>query len=215
MVWAAIGGAVATWGLNEYSKSQGGGGARQAAQMADPFAGQRSQAMSKLQGLMSGEIDPTKQAGYQFALQQGTTNLDRQIAAQGGYGSSGEKAALMEYGQGMASQQYNKMFDQYSQLAGMGAGNAATAGGIMGQQYGLEQQGMGQLGNLLGGAAVKGAGAAWDWLKPAPTKTSAQEVPAGGMASTGTVAPGSYSTADGSYWAAPKPGYQSLLPKYG
>jgi len=95
-------------------------------------------------GLAGGKFD-TSNPAYQFQLKQGQQALDRSSAARGmGYSGSQMKAA-QEYGQGLASQQYDKEYnrasgefgDYYNRLAGLSQGGQQAAGSMAqaGGQY--------------------------------------------------------------------------------
>jgi hypothetical protein len=62
---------------------------------------------------------------YQFALQQGTQNLDRSAASRGRLYSGGYGQDLVSFGQGLASQQLNTYTNRLANLANVGQ----TAGG--------------------------------------------------------------------------------------
>jgi hypothetical protein len=80
----------------------------------------------------------------QFAMSQGVQALDRSAAAKGGFGSGGALQELMQYGQGLASTQYNNAFTHALQ-------------GAQFNQQGLQQQyqnvlsGFGALSNSIHG----------------------------------------------------------------
>lgn len=126
-----------------------------------------SDALSKLSALAANPFqfnfnqdDP----GYQFRLKQGADALNASAASRGGYFSGGTGRALVDYGQGMASQEYQNAFNralmgrqlttsELSALAGMGQ-NAASMQGDVGANY-LAQAGAAQAGGTVG------AGNAW------------------------------------------------------
>ena len=54
--------------------------------------------------------DAQNDAGYQFTLGQGTKALERGAAAKGALRTSGTAKALMDYGQGLASTQYQNVY---------------------------------------------------------------------------------------------------------
>ena len=155
-------------------------------QQADqlPYLQQGQAAIGKLGSLMGG-TDPFKdylaKAGlsggqfnqnnpqYQFLLKQGQQALDRSAAARGmGYSGAQMKAA-QQFGQGLASQQYDKEYSRasdefsnyYNRLAALAQGGqqAVQATGNQGVQYGQNvggtlgslstqlQNNIGQLGN--------------------------------------------------------------------
>ena len=155
----------------------------QKAQQA-PYLQQGQSAIGRLGSLMGGN-DPFKdylaKAGlsggqfnqnnpqYQFLLKQGQQALDRSAAARGmGYSGAQMKAA-QQFGQSLASQQYDKEYDRasqefgnyYNRLAALAQGGQQTAQSLggMGGQYGQNvggslgslseqlQNNIGQLGN--------------------------------------------------------------------
>lgn len=88
-------------------------------------------------GLAGGKFDTTNPA-YQFQLKQGQQALDRSAAARGiGYSGAQMKAA-QEWGQGLASQQYDKEYnrasgefgDYFNRLAGLSQGGQQAAGSM-------------------------------------------------------------------------------------
>ena len=88
-------------------------------------------------GLAGGKFD-TNNPAYQFQLKQGQQALDRSSAARGmGYSGAQMKAA-QEYGQGLASQQYDKEYnrasgefgDYFNRLAGLSQGGQQAAGSM-------------------------------------------------------------------------------------
>ena len=155
----------------------------QKAQQA-PYLQQGQAAIGKLGSLMGG-ADPFKdylaKAGlsggqfnqnnpqYQFLQKQGLQALDRSAAARGmGYSVAQMKAA-QQFGQGLASQQYDKEYDRaaqefgnyYNRLAALAQGGQQAAqtasqlggqygqnvGGTLGTLSGQLQNNIGQLGN--------------------------------------------------------------------
>lgn len=71
---------------------------------------------------------------YQFALQQGQQALDRGAAARGTLYSGGHTADTMQFGQGLASQQFGNFYNRLAGLAGVGQ-TAANQLGAYGQNY--------------------------------------------------------------------------------
>lgn len=72
--------------------------------------------------------------GYQFALDQGSQNVLRNQAATGQLNSGGTNIDLMNYGQGLASQNYNNYVSQLQPYLGMAQN---TGGQIAGVNTGL------------------------------------------------------------------------------
>jgi len=88
-------------------------------------------------GLAGGQFDISNPA-YQFQLKQGQQALDRSSAARGmGYSGAQMKAA-QDYGQGLASQEYDKQYnrasgefgDYFNRLAGLSQGGQQAAGSM-------------------------------------------------------------------------------------
>ena len=95
-------------------------------------------------GLAGGRFD-TNNPAYQFQLKQGQQALDRSSAARGMGASGAQMKAAQEYGQGLASQQYDKEYnrasgefgDYFNRLAGLSQGGQQAAGSMAnaGSQY--------------------------------------------------------------------------------
>jgi hypothetical protein len=95
-------------------------------------------------GLAGGRFD-TSNPAYQFQLKQGQQALDRSSAARGMGASGAQMKAAQEYGQGLASQQYDKEYnrasgefgDYFNRLAGLAQGGQQAAGSMAqaGGQY--------------------------------------------------------------------------------
>ena len=95
-------------------------------------------------GLAGGRFD-TNNPAYQFQLKQGQQALDRSSAARGMGASGAQMKAAQEYGQGLASQQYDKEYnrasgefgDYFNRLAGLAQGGQQAAGSMAqaGGQY--------------------------------------------------------------------------------
>ena len=95
-------------------------------------------------GLAGGQFD-TSNPAYQFQLKQGQQALDRSSAARGMGASGAQMKAAQQYGQGLASQEYDKQYnratsefgDYYNRLAGLAQGGQQAAGSMAqaGGQY--------------------------------------------------------------------------------
>lgn len=95
----------------------------QAARYADPFMGQRGQYQKQLSDLMANPGSFASSPTYKFAYDQGLEAINRK----GGVRSGAKLAALQNYGQGLASQQYFNQAKLLSDLATSGS-NPAAAG---------------------------------------------------------------------------------------
>lgn len=71
---------------------------------------------------------------YQFALQQGQQAQDRDAAARGTLYSGAHTADAIQFGQGLASQQFGNFYNRLAGLAGVGQ-TAANQLGASGQNY--------------------------------------------------------------------------------
>tara|TARA_R110002012_G_scaffold262505_1_gene444807 strand:+ start:4177 stop:5148 length:972 start_codon:yes stop_codon:yes gene_type:complete len=94
------------------------------------------------QGVQTGEfevgnIDLTKDPGYQFRMDQGIQAIDRSAAARGRLLSGAQQKALTQYGQDVGSQEYanayaresDKLARRYNILSNLSAGGQASAAG--------------------------------------------------------------------------------------
>ena len=124
-----------TWGINRLGDLMKKG----SGQLNNPFD---TYLASK--GLAGGQFD-TSNPAYQFQLKQGQQALDRSAAARGmGYSGAQMKAA-QQFGQGLASQEYDKQYnrasgefgDYFNRLAGLSQGGQQAAGSMAqaGGQY--------------------------------------------------------------------------------
>jgi len=128
---------------------------------SDPFKNYLSKA-----GLSGGQFN-TNNPQYQFLQKQGQQALDRSAAARGmGYSGAQMKAA-QQFGQGLASQQYDKEYDRasqefgnyYNHLAALAQGGqqAVQTSSQLGSQYG---QNVGSSLGTLGGSLQNNLGQA-------------------------------------------------------
>ena len=98
----------------------------------------------KSKGLAGGKFD-TSNPAYQFQLKQGQQALDRSSAARGMGYSGAQMKASQEYGQGLASQEYDKQYnrasgefgDYFNRLAGLATGGQQVTSALSsaGGQY--------------------------------------------------------------------------------
>lgn len=154
MPWSAVAGAAASAVIGSALSSGGssGGSTSQAAGMADPFAGQRGQYQGMLQNLMTNPNYLSTTPGYQWQFNQGLEAVNRTEAAKGMLGSGNRLQELMQYGQGMAQQDYNNQFVRLAQLAGANVGSPGTAGSLQQGYNNMMAQGAGQIAGSLGNA---------------------------------------------------------------
>jgi len=162
--------------LSAYMTAQQGqamqGATNQAVSMADPFSQSRNLANTQLQSLMQNPGQMQNDPSYQWAVQQGQQGIDRSLAAKHQTASGNALTELTQWGQGLASQQYNNRLGQLSNMASQGANPAAAGQMLMsgtqisqgltsaagtgamsslGQMSGGLGTAMGSVGNAIGG----------------------------------------------------------------
>ena len=134
-------------------------------QLSEPWRKAGEQALNKLIpqaeytpfGMQQFQADP----GYGFRMSEGMEALERSAAARGGLLSGTTLKGVQQYGQDMASQEYQNAFNRYQaerqarlgplqSLAGIGQTAAQTLGNQAGQ-YGTN------VGNLMTGAGAASA----------------------------------------------------------
>lgn len=128
-------------------------------ELQEPWRRAGVNALNKLGTGFTGQVDLTQDPGYAFRLSQGTKALERSAAARGGLISGNTGGALQQYGQGLASQEYqnayNRALNQYNTtaaLAGIGQ-TSVNQLGAAGQNYAM---GMGEA--LGAGAQARASG---------------------------------------------------------
>lgn len=146
-------------GLNALLGGGSKSGATAAASAADPFASQRAQYQPMLAQLMSGQFSPSDPS-YAWRFQQGQQATDRAQAAMGNLMSGNRLAALTQYGQGMASTEYQNQFNRLALLSGASGGSTGTAGQIMANQSNAAQAGLSTFASGIGKAVAPQA-ATW------------------------------------------------------
>jgi hypothetical protein len=94
-----------------------------------PYMNVGNTAVNQLGQLASGNYSSFYNSpNYQFAQQQGLQALDASAAAKGNLYAGGYGKDLEQYGQGLASQQYNNYYGQLMGLASLGQNAASTTG---------------------------------------------------------------------------------------
>lgn len=88
--------------------------------------------------------------GYQFAMDQGLTALDRRAASRGMLASGNNSIDTINYSQGLANQEYGSWLDRLKGQQDMGVG-------VAGAQAGLYSGTGGQLADIATGAGTKAA----------------------------------------------------------
>jgi hypothetical protein len=143
---AAVTGAVLIAGSTAYAANQAKKGAQGAANATtraqeqarsanqanmQPYLDTGTNALNQLASLNSGNYSSFKESpDYQWTQQQGLQGLDRSAAARGSLYSGGQQADVLNYSQGLASQQYNNYYNKIQNLAGMGQSAANALSGV-------------------------------------------------------------------------------------
>jgi hypothetical protein len=118
---------------------------------ADPFAAYRGTYANELNALMANPNSVTQTPGYQFQLAQGLQAQQAQQAAQGSLVSGGANLQAQQYGQGLASKQYQQ---QLSNLEALSGANQSPATG----QQAASNISNTQLGTQLGALQLLASG---------------------------------------------------------
>lgn len=97
-----------------------------------PYYQTGADALGRLNALMANPgMALANDPGYQFRLGQGVEAIDRSAASQGMLNSGGTLKAQARYGQGLASEELNNIFNRNNVLAGYGL-NAAQGNATVG-----------------------------------------------------------------------------------
>ena len=184
-------------------------------ELQEPWRRAGVNALNKLGTGFTGQVDLTQDPGYAFRLSQGTKALERSAAARGGLISGNTGGALQQYGQGLASQEYqnayNRALNQYNTtaaLAGVGQ-TSVNQLGAAGQNYatgagealgaGAQARASGYMGmaNAIGG----GVGQYYNYQQNQATNSLLQQALGnrGGGYTRPSYGGGSYSFGEGEY----------------
>ena len=181
MTWGLVAVAAATVGSAVITKSAADKAARgqeQAAQTAsdvqermfqkqielqEPWRKAGMNALAQIGGGFTGKVDLTQDPGYAFRMSEGQKALERTAAARGGLLSGGAMREAQRYGQGLASQEYEKAYNraltQYNTLASLAGVGQTTAGQMAGEAgtYGTNLANL-QYGAGTGAAQTRASG---------------------------------------------------------
>lgn len=130
---------VDAWASNKSADAQKGAAKKSIAEQQRQFDLTRSDmmpwmnagkgALGDMQALNSGDFSKFYQSpDYQFALDQGFKSLDRSAASRGRLYSGGYGQDLVNYGQGLATQNYGNYYGRLADLAGIGQSTATNLG---------------------------------------------------------------------------------------
>jgi hypothetical protein len=110
-----------------------------------PYMGAGKTGVSGLLGLLQDPNSIADSAAYQWRFGQGQDMLDSSAAARGGLFGGGHQKELVNYGQGLASQEYDNQWNRLFGLSNMGQDAAtslsrfgADAGRSIAEMYGAQ-----------------------------------------------------------------------------
>ena len=124
-----------------------------------PYQKAGQQALGQYQNLLNGgaaNFNLAKMPGYQFEMQQGQQALQNSAAARGGALSGNTIQATQQFGQGLASTQFQSYMSQLAGLANMGQSAASNVGNTGAQL--LSGAGASLAGGVMGAANANAAG---------------------------------------------------------
>jgi hypothetical protein len=128
-------------------------------QQEAPYQQAGQQALGQYQGLLNGgaaNFDISKIPGYSFEMQQGQSAIQNSAAARGGALSGNTIQATQQFGQGLASTQFQNYMSQLAGLANMGQSAASNVGNTGAQL--LSGAGASMAGGVMGAANANAAG---------------------------------------------------------
>jgi hypothetical protein len=179
MTMAIVAGAVITAGAGIYESSQASGTANKALGLAADTQGKQDYYNQQLMDMMANPGSVLNDPAFKATEAIGEQGVTRQMAAQGFKGSGNQAEALMNYGQGSAT---NFLQGQENMLAGLsGAGAASSpsqainsATSAQGQQFQTINSLLASLGyganTMMGGqqpGTTSGDQTPWNTLLPA------------------------------------------------
>lgn len=125
-----------------------------------PYLGIGNQASGTLSKLLGGDMSAFQaDPGYQFRFDQGLKTLDRSAAAQGRLYGGGTDLDRMQFGQGLASQEYGNFWNRTMDAARLGQNSAVGAGHMgMGMASNIGNL-LGNIGQAQGNSAINQANA--------------------------------------------------------
>lgn len=113
----------------------------------DPYMGLGKTGVSGLMGLLNDPNSIQNSEAYKWRFGQGMDALDKSAAARGSLFSGGHTKDAMQFGQGMASQEYDNQWRRLMGLTDLGADSASRLGALgmgAGQSIAQLQQDNGQ-----------------------------------------------------------------------
>jgi hypothetical protein len=170
----SVGGALISGGASNSAANTQAQGATNSAQIAanaqlqaqkfqqqqeQPYQQAGQQALGQYQNLLNGgaaNFNVANLPGYQFEMQQGQQALQNSAAARGGALSGNTIQATQQFGQGLASTQFQNYMSQLAGLANMGQSAASNVGNTGAQL--LSGAGASLAGGVMGAANANAAG---------------------------------------------------------
>ncbi len=162
LIGQLLGGGIDLYNVFGHGGTTDMGVAKDAAARADPFATQRPQYQTMLQGLLTDPNSFKTDPGYQFALGQGQDAIKGAgNAIYGGTRAGAIYPELAKFTEGYASQSYDKRIDELMRLAGAESGSPGLAGQLYARGGEQRDQDLGNgigslLSGLLGGPSLGG-----------------------------------------------------------
>lgn len=133
----------------------------QTQQNISPYINAGNVGLSRQQQYLNGDTSGFMNSpDYQFAVQQGTKQLDAGAAAKGNLWGGGADADRIALGQGLATQYANNYWNKISGLANQGL-TAATGLGNLGQQNANQVGGYLQNSGQANASGIVGSSNAW------------------------------------------------------
>lgn len=176
----------------------------QTQQNISPYVQAGNQGLGLQQQYLSGDTSGFMNSpDYQFAVQQGTKQLDAGAASKGNLWGGGADADRIALGQGLATQYANNYWNKISGVANQGL-SAATGLGNLGQQNANQIGGYMQNSGQANASGIVGSSNAWGNTLGQLGNIAGQYY----QNNSGTPATSSYSLGNtqGNYWSNPSYG---------
>lgn len=155
--WVA-GASIVGAAIGAYGNMSAADKAAKAGKRADPFGKYRRFYGDELKNMWQNPGSILENPAFRASMDFGLHGVARTMASQGFLGSGNEAAALMDYGQTHALSWLDNQQKFLAELAGAGTNGAGTQVQAAQASNGMFNQGMGQLGSLLGMFGGMGGG---------------------------------------------------------
>jgi hypothetical protein len=107
----------------------------------EPFRQAGLRSLADFQRMLTGGYNMQESPAAQYASQQGTRSLNRQLAARGGLGGGNAAQRLAELNSGIAANDWNNQYTRLLDALKLGTGASASMG-TAGQNYASGQRGI-------------------------------------------------------------------------